>query len=69
MQPFKAFKVRKEVGGKTVSWWVARAGENGTGQTFRFQCGFCKDKDGKPTAAFRSWRERLAHANLCPNRG
>lgn len=68
MQPFKLFKIRKTVGGKTVSTWVARAGVDGTGQTFRHVCGFCKDKDGKPTAAFRSRKERLAHANACLGR-
>jgi hypothetical protein len=69
---FKVFKVKKEVKdgetGKTrneVSF-VCKDGPDGTGQTLRFQCGFCKDKDGRPTQAFRSWRQRLRHANTCP---
>lgn len=65
MQPFKFFKVKKEKSGKTFSTWMARAGVNGTGCTFPYICGFCKDKDGKPTSAFRSWRERLRHTNAC----
>jgi len=66
MAPFKFFKVKKERGGKTFHVYVARAGVNGTGQTLPYICGFCKDKDGKPVAAFRSKRERRRHANTCP---
>lgn len=43
---------------------VVRDGINGTGVTLPFTCGFCRDK-GKPTAAFRSRRQRNAHTNRC----
>jgi hypothetical protein len=66
MQPFKISKVKRMVGGNVVSVYVAHAGVEGTGQTFPYLCGFCKDKEDKPTAAFRSKKERLRHALSCP---
>ena len=76
-KPFKLFKVTKSIGSvrraqkhgkaqKMVAIHIARAGANGTGQTLPYLCGFCKDKDGRPTAAFRSAKERRRHANTCP---
>lgn len=64
--PFKVFKFKKEVAGKSVVFFVCKDGVNGTGITLPHQCGFCRDKDGRPTMAFRSWRQRLQHANSCP---
>lgn len=59
---FKA--VRRRTGKKAAT--VLRDGVDGTGVVLRFSCGFCKDRDGRPTEAFRSLRERQRHATVCP---
>ena len=57
-------KIVKE-NGKIKTKLVCRDGINGTGVTLPYICGFCKE-NGIPTAAFRSRRQRNAHASRCP---
>ena len=59
---FKA--VRRKIGKNTTV--VLKDGKDGTGVTLRFYCGFCKDRDGNPTAAFRNAAERGRHTQRCP---
>jgi len=56
--------VNKKIGDKTTV--VFREGADGTGVVLPYSCGFCKEKDGKVTAAFRTQRERNRHTNRCP---
>jgi hypothetical protein len=46
---------------------VLKEGTEGTGVTLPYICGFCRDKEGNPTVAFRTQRERNMHTNRCPN--
>ena len=52
---------------KRIPEYVAHDGIEGTGVTLPYICGFCRDENGAPTAAFRSRKERNAHTNKCPN--
>lgn len=63
---FKVVKEKQVVNGKPTTKFVARDGIDGTGVTLPFTCGFCKDKDGKPTVAFRSQSARNRHTQVCP---
>ena len=68
METKRVFKaVNKKVGGKTTV--VCKEGVDGTGVTLPFICGFCRDRDGSVTAAFRTRNERNHHAIHCPDRG
>jgi hypothetical protein len=62
---FKA--VNQKIDGKTKV--VYKEGANGTGAILPFICGFCKDRDGNVTAAFRTQKERNAHTPICPDKG
>ena len=58
--------VNKKIDGKTTV--VYKEGAEGTGVTLPYPCGFCKDKStGLATHAFRTKKERNAHANFCPD--
>lgn len=61
---FKA--VNRKIDGKSTV--VYKEGANGTGITLPFICGFCKDRDGNVTAAFRTRYERNHHALVCPDK-
>ena len=54
---------------KTRTKVVYKEGINGTGITLPFICGFCKDRDGNPTFACRTRKERNRHANFCSDKG
>lgn len=58
-------KIVKNRNGKIKTRLVCRDGAKGTGVTLPFSCGFCKER-GKPTAAFRSQKQRNAHTGVCP---
>jgi hypothetical protein len=60
---FKA--VRRKLGDMVTT--VLREGAEGTGVILPYHCAFCRDSHGNPTAAFRTSKERLRHANRCPN--
>ena len=57
IKPFKIVTVN----GKKIF----RDGRNGTGVRLSHICGFCRDENGTPTAAFRSQKLRNRHANVC----
>jgi hypothetical protein len=62
---FKA--VNRKIDGKTTV--VYKEGAEGTGITLPFICGFCRDREGNPTFACRTRKERNRHANVCPDKG
>ena len=64
VRTFKAV-IRKIEG--TPDKVVLKEGKDGSGLVLPYHCGFCRDKDGNATAAFRTQRERNMHTNRCPN--
>lgn len=63
---FKQVKEKQFINGKVVTRTVVRDGINGTGVVLPYICGFCREKDGKPNAAFRSKKARNRHTAVCP---